>query len=307
MNSNQLRYFSVVYEKRSLSAAAKAIPMSHQGLAKALDKLESELGVVLFNTVGHSLSPTRYADSLYDFGQECAQLHQKMCNEFAKIDALTKGELHLGASTGVFGFLGEGFVKGFLAANPGIKIVELELPDLLCDDTLENGSFDLALTVYPFDDRFSTMEMYRCDRCVWVSVADPLASRESLTFKDLQGYTLATMGPSFKNYTDLTSILEREGIEPTSIECAAEMLWLYKHAGQAGRATFTVPHIVEFFRDNHSIVGKTIIGIPWGFGISWRKGHTLSESERLFVDYCLLYSKNHIHSTQKKTESRIWL
>ncbi|MDR1185571.1 MAG: LysR family transcriptional regulator [Coriobacteriales bacterium] len=307
MNSNQLQYFSVMYEKRSLSAAAKTIPMSHQGLTKAIDKLEAELGVRLFEASGSSSMPTRYADLLYEFGQEYARLRQKMSDDFARIDAMTKGELRLGASTGIFGFLGEEFIKGFSTANSNIKIARMELPDLICDETLKSRSYDIALTVYPFDDDFTTMEMYRTERCVWVSRDDPLANKETLTFNDLAGYEVGTMGPAFKNYTNLVSILERKSVQPVSIECAAEMFWLCKFAEQVGRASFTVPHIVEFFKDNRAIVGKPIIGIPWGFGISWCKGYKLNEAERQFVDYCVQYSSSHSSRQPKQRATRLWL
>ncbi|BAK45666.1 LysR family transcriptional regulator [Eggerthella sp. YY7918] len=301
MNNNQIRYFSILYECRQLSLAARAIPMSHQGLSKSIAKLEAELGVELFIEQGSLLSPTRYADALYDFCSEYLRQYNKLLVEFKRIDTQIKNEINLGASTGVFGFLGENFFKAFVNANPSIKISRLELPDLVCDTMLKNNEYNLAFTVYPFDPEFNTVELFRVERFIWISAEDPLsaADKNEITFSDLEGYYVGTMGPSFKNYTDLLEKFESEKITPARIECASEMLWLYQYAQTVQHVSFTVPHIAEFFKKERSVVARPILGIPWGFGISWCKGCALTEAEHKFVDFCVEFAAKNFKSIQK--------
>ena len=48
-------YFLKAYQERNYTAAAKLVPMSAQGLTKAIHSLEGELGVPLF-TAGDGVS-----------------------------------------------------------------------------------------------------------------------------------------------------------------------------------------------------------------------------------------------------------
>jgi DNA-binding transcriptional LysR family regulator len=290
MNLNQLQYFRAVYEKRSLSAAAKALPMTHQGLSQALSNLESELGVPLFDSSESFVkNPTKYADVLYEFSSKVDTLRESLTRDFESIDSLLRDELRLVAATGVFGFLGASFFDLFTKQFPNTNLTRTELPDFLCDDELKKGNFNVAITVYPFDDEFETLPLYLADRMVWVNIADSLACREQLEIKDLAGYSVATMGEFYKNYSDLKATLDKHDIILKKMELASEMVWLLHFAAEPGRASFTVPHIAEFLSDDPEIVSIPIQDIPWGFGISWRNGYKPNELEEEFVRFCVEY------------------
>lgn len=289
MNLNQLQYFRAVYEKRSLSAAAKSIPITHQGLSQALANLESELGVCLFESnEGFVKSPTKYADALYGFSCKVEVLRESLAKDFKSVEALSKNTLRLLAATGVFGFLGADFFDLFLKQFPEINLTRTELPDFLCDDELSKGNFDLAITVYPFDDKFETVALYLTDRVVCLTATDALASQSQLTVEDLGGYSVATMGESYKNYTDLKKMLDEHSVSLKKLELASEMVWLLHFASKPKRASFTVPHIACRFLEVDA-VSIPIKDIPWGFGLSWRRGYTPNELEEKFIRFCTNY------------------
>lgn len=63
MNTEQLYYFELAYSEGSFSAAARKVPVSHQGLTKSIRSLERELGVALFTPDPETglPAPTPYA------------------------------------------------------------------------------------------------------------------------------------------------------------------------------------------------------------------------------------------------------
>lgn len=69
MNTEQLYYFELAYTEGSFSAAARKVPVSHQGLTKSIRSLERELGVTLFAPDPDTglPAPTPYAQELYEF------------------------------------------------------------------------------------------------------------------------------------------------------------------------------------------------------------------------------------------------
>ena len=291
MNLQQLDYFEAVYAKRSYAAAAKEIPMSHQGLLKSMSALQAELGVPLFRASEGStvVAPTEYADAFHDFTVAVRACRDKLEEDFGRITR-AGNTIRLGSSTGVLGMLGIGFLEAFREANPGITVIEEELADLRCDDGLSAGFFDLALTVFPYDESYETIPLYLMDRYVWVSRNDSLGRKESLNVNDLEGRHVGVMGPTFKNYGGLLDLARERGVTFASVDAAAEILWLSRYAHSSGHVAFTARHIVPLFEQDELIVARRFEGLPWGFGVSWPKGHELSEQENALVRYCVDYA-----------------
>lgn len=292
MNLAQLEYFEAVYEKRSYAAAARSIPMSHQGLIKSLTALRTELGVPLFcASEGSSVvEPTPYAEALHAFAADVSTGRAALAAEFERITR-TGNTVRLGAATGVLGLLGISFLDSFRAKYPQVSVVEEELADLRCDEGLAQGRFDLALTVLPFDDAFETRPLYEMDRYVWLSRTDRLARAETVRVEDLVGRHVGVMGPAFKNYGGLLELAASHGVEFASLDAAAEMLWLSRYAHNTGRVAFTAKHVARLFEQDEAIVARPFAGLPWGFGISWARGRTLSEQEAALVEHCLAHAR----------------
>lgn len=287
MNLVQLGYFEAVLEKGSYAAAAKAIPMSHQGLMKSMSALQKELGVPLFvSREGSSaLVPTAYATALASYAACVREGHDRLTAEFARI-ARQGSVLKLGASTGVLGLLGIGFLSRFREAHPGVSLVEEELPDLRCDEGLSDGTFDLALTVMPCDEAFETTPLYETDRYVWVRRSDELAKKDVLHVEDLAGRHVGVVGPKFKNYTELLDLAAAHDVELASVDTSTELFWLSTYAHKPGCVAFTARHVLPLFERDGEIVARRFEGLPWGFGVSWLRGRELLEGECAFVEHC---------------------
>lgn len=291
MNLVQLSYFEKVLEKGSYAAAAKAIPMSHQGLMKSMAALQKELGVPLFSARegSSSLVPTEYATALADYAACVRSGHDRLEEEFARI-ARRGSAVRLGASTGVLGLLGIGFLGRFRDEHPEVAVVEEELPDLRCDEGLAEGTFDLALTVSPFCEAFKTVPLYEIDRYVWMRRNDELAGHDVIRAEDLAGRHVGVVGPKFKNYTGLLSLIEEYGVELASVDTSTELFWLSTYAHRPGHVAFTARHVLPLFERDSEIVARRFEGLPWGFGISWKRGRDLSVTEHAFVEHCRIFA-----------------
>lgn len=208
MNLAQLEYFEAVYARRSYATAAKDIPMSHQGLLKSMVALQGELGVPLFCTAEGSstVTPTSYAEAFHAFAVDVQARQSVLETEFERISR-AGNTIRLGASTGVLGMLGISFLGTFREGNPRLDVIEEEVADLRCDAGLANGEFDLALTVFPYDEAFETRPLYEMDRYVWVPRTDRLAKAECVRIEDLAGRHVGVMGPTFKNYGAFSTLL----------------------------------------------------------------------------------------------------
>lgn len=66
MNLNELRVFSNVYDKLSMTKAAQAMHLTQSGISQHISSLETNLGVKLFDRLNKKLYPTPAGRALYE-------------------------------------------------------------------------------------------------------------------------------------------------------------------------------------------------------------------------------------------------
>lgn len=169
MNTDQLSYFTVLYANRSFALAAKRIPITAQGLIRAIRRLETELDVPLFDIDDAGVPhPTPYADILNKYLRRWNRDWLSLQEQFARLKAQAIQEVRLGASMGVLGIFGSGFIEGFERAHPGITLNLKEFDDESLDKGLRNEFYDMAITLHPFDETLVTTELFSTAIGFWV-------------------------------------------------------------------------------------------------------------------------------------------
>lgn len=295
MNSEQIHYFELVYRERKFATAARLVPMSPQGLAKAIHALEKELDATLFESDEATglLVPTPYADELTEFAAVYNSNMRLLKEAFGRIRGQERHLIRLGCSLGVIGALGAEFLSNFHATNPATTVQYWEMNDGLCDDGLRKGDYDLALAVAPYAPDFEVRELYRCPMYFWVPANDPLAARTSLTIRDFAGYDVAIPGEGFKCYERLKRNASEAGVELGNIFQMSEIFQLYEFAEQGRGLGFSVRHIVELpvFARGESVVALPMEDMGWGFGIERLPAHALGDAEQAFWNWCVAYAK----------------
>lgn len=294
MNTNQLGYFKALYEKRNLAAAARSIPISHQGLSKALARIETELGATLFTRLEDgSMQPTAYAEVLLEHAAEIDRTFSHLHNEFRKLDDASHSEIRIATASGAMGTLGSDFLDAFSSRHPKIKLSWLDFPDLDVDDCLIQGIFNLGMTVGLYHESLRTVPLHSEQRCLWVRRDDPLATLECATVHDLEGYRVGIVSERYKNHQLFLDACQSSNTTPASIDVWTELFWLFCYAKKKGHVSFTVQSALGPVEDDGSLTGIPIEGFDWSFGLSYRPGAILRSEERAFIDFCIDYAEKH--------------
>ena len=294
MNSEQLHYFELVYELHSYAAAARAIPMSPQGLTKAIRALQAELGVPLFELDDNAAPlPTVYAHEVYEFVEVEKSDRRLLEDALRRLRGEQRYEIRLGCSLGVVGALGPDFLEGFRALHPDIHISYWETNDDLAERGLREERYDLGLTVTPVADGFEGSVLYRCPVYFWVNADDPLAARDSLSLDDLAGYDVALPGEGFKCYDNLRRETAARGIELGHVFEMSEIFHLYDFAATGRGIGFTARHHVSLamFAHDERVCAVPMADSVWGFAIVRRSAHALTDAEQAFWNWCESYAK----------------
>ncbi len=295
MNTEHYRYFASTFETLSYSAAARQIPISVPGLTKAIRRLESQLGVTLFiQENSGALTPTIYAQKLYNFVQEWDASITKLENTFEGIKSQANHEIRVGFCNGTLELLGTDFLYGFERSYPGIGLVYNEYLDYRCDQALAEQECDVAFCLKPYEKDFITTELFCGTVEFWVNRKNPLSKKEILQFKDFDNQPLAMPGHGFKCYDILLEKCAQESITPGPIYSTIEIFRNFEYALHNQGLGYTNGHIkglTIFNQNKDDIVCLPVEGWSWSFGFSHLPDHRLSEDEQLFYDYTIRYLK----------------
>ncbi|MCU5772523.1 LysR family transcriptional regulator [Erwiniaceae bacterium BAC15a-03b] len=143
-NISDIIAFTTTVETSSFAGAARALGLSRSAVAKAVGRIETRLGVRLFNRTTRSLSVTEEGRRFYE---QCTVILDDLAsaeNNIAGRDARPKGLLRITAP-GAYGQLHVmPVVRDFLTMWPEVAI-ELNLTDQTVD-IVEEG-FDLAIRI----------------------------------------------------------------------------------------------------------------------------------------------------------------
>jgi DNA-binding transcriptional LysR family regulator len=284
--TNQLEYFTILYRLRSYSLAAKAIPMSLQGLLKSVHTLERDLSVTLFEpTANEKYVPTAFADVLYDLVLEWTHDARGLEEAFAQLKSERRRTIKLGVAIGAMGTFGIDFPDDFSALYPDLALDTFEYPDRIVDNALLNGEFDLALTIAPYNEAFMTLPLICLNTCLWVHASNPLASRDSITVRDLDKQRIGLIGSQFKVNELFMQAFEDEQVTPHSIVSTAEIFWLYTYACEQRGLGIGAEGLKKLFHGCEEVVSIPIEGIDWKCGISYLKSHRLSDDEKVVIEF----------------------
>ena len=70
MNIHSLRYFVTLARVRQYTRASEELCITQPSLSHAISQLENELGVKLFEKIGHKISLTRYGEEFSEIAFE---------------------------------------------------------------------------------------------------------------------------------------------------------------------------------------------------------------------------------------------
>lgn len=286
MDGRILDYFICAYEERNFAQAAKRVPISPQGLIKAIRALEREINATLFDSSTGAQVPTACGDRLYVYALSHQSAYRELKTDLDSIKRSQNGVVKIGVCIGIMGALPLTLFEDFETAYPNIRLEREDVPDYICDERLQNSSYDLAFTLAPYHKEFETIELFEDSHFLWIPRTDPLANQDTIRIKDFDGKTLFWVGPEYKGHNEIKRLFDAQGIHPTKATVIGEMDWLHHLAKEAQGVSLTVRHKANLFPNDPSVTCKPIPELPWKFGLSYRKGHLLSCHERTFISYC---------------------
>lgn len=222
--------FIRVSELGSLSQAARELSVSTAAVSKAINRLETYLGVVLFIRNSQGVSLTRIGHKTVAHAQGITQSFRELLDEIRNPDDRIKGTIHLSAPAIVCEFLANQWAYEYSQINKEVKIfldsrertdLHRESPEF--DDlVLRSGRMDSEDLVHR---RLSSMKLVLCASPTYLKKNPPILhpedlrehiffslhhhglSESSIFYKGEESYTLDNYSATGVSANNLLSIL----------------------------------------------------------------------------------------------------
>lgn len=293
MDIKVYRYFITLARTKNYAKAAKDLYITPQGLSSSIKRLESSLGVPLFDSRSGSIELTEYGAILYRRVQSILREHDEMQEEIRSLYRRKSGRILLSASTGIFNAIPREAVRDFNETSKTGAHVDISrtVVDYDCETSLIERTCDFALLNDPIDHSvLASIPLQKDMMFLWVPADSPLADKDELDVEDLDGLAVSCVtSQEFKTSRKNERILREQAPHCTLLH-EDEMISVVEAALRGkGYALLPRVHALAFKHEDHAAI--PVRNLDWGFSIAYRTDRTLSPQDEEFLNYMKGYQR----------------
>lgn len=153
MNMKQFRYVLVLADTGSFSRAAEELNISQPSLSQYVKKIESQLGVELFDRANGNVRLTDAGRVYIDAGKKILDLENQMQNRFMDLAEHKVGSIVVGTTPFRSVTMMPIVLAKFKELYPGIHVIIDERETGELKEAGEKGEFDLSVLTLPVDEK----------------------------------------------------------------------------------------------------------------------------------------------------------
>lgn len=215
MDIRELRYLYEISQCGSMEQAARRLFITQPSLTKAVKKMESELGIKLFEKVGRRNVLTLAGKEIINLSQPVLNAYEYFEENIKNIGSFERATVNYGVIPLYQTPFTSNFIYNFRKKYPHIKINIHELPEETIKQQLISGKLDVGMTenmlVSPYIITYSGFEDVVS---VAVGEGNEFYDAKQLTFEDLKNSIFNIVTSGHNNYNQIISNCRKAGYEP---------------------------------------------------------------------------------------------
>ena len=188
MELNQLEALLTVAETQNITKAAEQLHITQSALSKSIMRLESDLGLKLFDRNGKKITVNENGLEMCNYARSAMRIVGDMAAVADARKSERIGVLNIGSSypPTETDFIGTSLFRFYLE-YPDVKIIFKNIPLSGLKEALQNKEIDLAITTLPISgDGIYFDELFNEPIGVVLSKEHPLAKYKTLALRDLK-------------------------------------------------------------------------------------------------------------------------
>jgi LysR family hydrogen peroxide-inducible transcriptional activator len=201
MTLTQLEYIVAVDTYRHFATAAEACHVTQPTLSMQIQKLEDELGILVFDRSKQPVVPTETGQTILAQAREVLRAARRIPEIVSESKEDFRGDFRVGIIPTLAPYLLPYFIGEFMAKYPAVSVQIQELVTEQVIEKLRNGLIDVGLVVTPLaENGITEMPLFQEPFVVYAAESNPLLTKSILAPTDLptDGLWLLTEGHCFR-------------------------------------------------------------------------------------------------------------
>lgn len=186
MNYNYLKYFQVLAQTQHYTQAAELLNISQPSLSHAIDEIEREIKMPLFEKQGRNIRLTKYGQMFYEDINSGLNEIKDGIKKMQTLSHRDTGTIDLGFIYTLGSYYIPNLIKSFLKDNPTINFNLKQGTSNTIVDLLESEELDIGFCSYVEDRKdINYIPILKEEMVLIVSNKHPLASKKSIDLTTL--------------------------------------------------------------------------------------------------------------------------
>lgn len=283
----ELRAFCITYQEGNMSKASEILFASQPTISLQIKKLESELGVKLFERRGPKLKITTEGEILYNIAIPLVQGIDHIKDEFeSRHTDLAAGELIIAAEESTLLYTLPGPIRSFMQQYPGIRLKLANVTGRNGRELVLSDEVDFAVSSMldtPANMNYSPFVSY--SPILIAPKGHALAKIENLTMQDIGKHGLILPPSHFSSWRLIKMVFALNGVNfNVALEAGGwEVIKSYVGLG-LGISIVTNICITDEDKDKLEIIPLEKYFPSRKYGVVTRKDKVLSSPAQRFID-----------------------
>lgn len=184
----QFRYFIAAATAGQFSAAAISEHVSQSAITSAVQSLERQLKVRLFQRLPHGVVLTPEGQVFFHHARHVQDAVNDAMRHASLLPQTAKGTIRLAATYTVLGYFLPDLLSRFKRSYPEVDIDLVDMDRVTMEQAVAEGSIDLGVgllsNIQPLDS-YGHYVLVRSRRRAWMAASHPLAMQQSVTLHEL--------------------------------------------------------------------------------------------------------------------------
>ena len=293
MELRQLKYFLMVSKLGSVTRAAEQCHIAQPAITIAIQNLEAELGVQLFERSHKKISLTSTGQVFMRRVQDILERVDYSIKEMSDYRNLQRGIIRVGITPMLGAFLFPYILSKFREDYPQLELMVIEEGALSIKALLEKGELDVGILVV--SEKFPLLEISpitKSEIYVCMAADNPLAERQRIAFPRLKEQQFILFTEDTLSRKIILQECARHQISPNIVFSSNQITTILSLIERGVGISFLLAPLVQ---NNPRIISRPLAKpLYLEAGLVWNPGRYLANSTQAFIDAIRSYSFDHM-------------
>jgi DNA-binding transcriptional LysR family regulator len=285
MELRQIEYFCMVGKLNSFTRAAEQLHIAQPSITQAVQKLEQELNIQLFDRSKKKIVLTDEGQAFLVRMEKVLDDFQQAVEELKDFRNLRKGTIKLGIPPMIVGYLFPDIFSSFRDAYPDLQLVASEeTSSLEAAAKLEKDELDLAIIILPVNSTtLDTLVITQEQLVLCMHPEHHLRQQQIVSFDQLKNEKFILLKEGSYQHQIVISRCLRHNFMPNTIFSSNQIRTIKALIAKGAGISLLMEMVVQ--DDPQIAVTPLDTPIKFDIGLAWKKDKHLSNAGRAFVKF----------------------